>query len=221
MLFTIKELASVIQSNSDPIGKTHTAIFLFQAAHKHDCAHVVPASQVRTMPSQWQYVFSQMLVSDRPASQDTWVAVVMVRAERTAAMARVKRILLAEMVGREGSWKILVKKLGGNGWSKRLVEQNKNFRRALLDDIYTWSSSKDSCLLCWHHDLPSKAPACIIPRHDVANEEKASDTLTLLCRCIACQGEDLVGFVMKPIHDEKDRFLPFHIRRGQYANRPL
>ena len=42
-----------------------------------------------------------------------------------------------------------------------------------------------------------------------------------LCRCIACRGEDPVGLVIKPINDEKDRFLLFHIRREQYANRPL
>lgn len=74
----------------------------FQAEHTHVCAHVVPAWQVRTAPSQKQYDFSQMLVSDRPASQDTWVAFVMVKAERTAAIARMKRILLVEKVGRKG-----------------------------------------------------------------------------------------------------------------------
>ena len=42
-----------------------------------------------------------------------------------------------------------------------------------------------------------------------------------LCRCTACQGEDLVRLVIKPINNEKDRFLLFHIRREQYANRPL
>lgn len=70
-----------------------------QAAHTHVCAHVVPAWQVRTFPLQWQYDFSQMLVSDRPASQDTWVAFVIVSAERTAAIARMKRILLVGKVG--------------------------------------------------------------------------------------------------------------------------
>ena len=42
-----------------------------------------------------------------------------------------------------------------------------------------------------------------------------------LCRCIACRVEDLVRLVIKPINDEKDRFLLFHIRREQYANRHL
>ena len=50
-------------------------------------------------PSQKQYVFSQMLVSDRPALQTTLVALVIVKAERTAAIAKVKRILLVEKVG--------------------------------------------------------------------------------------------------------------------------
>ncbi len=63
-----------------------------------------------------------MLVSDRPASQDTWVAFVIVKTERTAAIARMKRILLIEKVGREGWSRRLVGKVGRKGWSKRLVE---------------------------------------------------------------------------------------------------
>lgn len=86
--------------NSDS-WETHTAIFK-QRTTQVD-AHEVPASQVRTYSSQWQYVFSQMLVSDRPASQDTWVALVIVKAERTAAIAMNERILLADKkVGEEG-----------------------------------------------------------------------------------------------------------------------
>ena len=57
-----------------------------------------------------------MLVSERSASQDTWVAFVIVKAERTAAIARMKRILLIEKVGRTG-------KVGRKGGSKRLVEK--------------------------------------------------------------------------------------------------
>ena len=65
-----------------------------------------------------------MLVSDRSASQDTWVAFVIVKAERTAAIARMKRILLVEKVdGRRGWSKRLVEKVGRKGWSKRLVEK--------------------------------------------------------------------------------------------------
>ena len=64
-----------------------------------------------------------MLVSDRPDSQDTWVAFVIVKAERTAAIARMKRILLVEKIGREGWSNSLVEKVGRIGWSKRLVEK--------------------------------------------------------------------------------------------------
>ena len=53
-----------------------------------------------------------MLVSDKPASQATWVAVVIVKAERTAAMARTKRILLAEKVSQKIWLKYLVEKVG-------------------------------------------------------------------------------------------------------------
>ena len=74
-----------------------------------------------------------MLVSDRPAWQDTWVALVIVKeAERTAAMARMKRILFgSRMVGRKRGWlkrgwfekglvqKVLVEKVVGR---KGLVE---------------------------------------------------------------------------------------------------
>ena len=63
-----------------------------------------------------------MLVSDMPASQATWVAFVIVKAERTAAIARMKRILLVEKVGRKGWSKRLVEKVGRKGWSKGLVE---------------------------------------------------------------------------------------------------
>ena len=65
-----------------------------------------------------------MLVSDKPASQATWVAVVIVKAERTAAMARTKRILLArslvEVVGQEGESKRLIEKVGRKGCLSRI-----------------------------------------------------------------------------------------------------
>ncbi len=64
-----------------------------------------------------------MLVSDRPAWQTTLVAFVIVKAERTAAIARMKRILLVEKVGREGWLRRLVEKVSRKALSKRLVEK--------------------------------------------------------------------------------------------------
>lgn len=80
-------------------------------------AHVVPFWQVSFIPLQRQYLCSQSLVSDRPASQDTWVAFVIIKAERTAAMARMKRILLVEKV-----FEKICREVGREGWSRRLVE---------------------------------------------------------------------------------------------------
>ena len=81
-----------------------------------------------------------MLVSDRPSSQDT-PACATVKAERTAAIARMKRILVVEEVGWNGSVEIVwlkrsVEKIGRKGWLKRLVERlldlKKTFRGLLL-----------------------------------------------------------------------------------------
>ena len=73
-----------------------------QAAHTQKLWHSVPAWQVRISPLHKQYLLSQSLVPDRPASQDTLVAFVIVKAERTAAIATMKRMLLVEKVGGEG-----------------------------------------------------------------------------------------------------------------------
>ena len=66
-------------------------------------------------PSQKHNFFSQMLVSESPALQLTWVAVVNDKAESTAAIARMKRILglrrFVEEVGQEGWLKTLVERL--------------------------------------------------------------------------------------------------------------
>ena len=59
-----------------------------------------------------------MLVSDRPPWQTTLLALVIVKAERTAAIARMKRILLVKKAGREDWLRSLAEKVGGKDWSK-------------------------------------------------------------------------------------------------------
>ena len=91
---------------------------------------------------------------------------------------------MEEEVGRKDWLKRLVGKVGRKGWLKRLVEKVEGWlsRKKHFGDFFSTifihrTSSKDSSLLRWHHDLHSNAPTCIILRHDLANEKKASNIL--------------------------------------------
>ena len=96
-----------------------------------------------------------------------------------------------------------MEKIAGKGWLKGWLSRIKIFRGRLLDGLYTRTLGRIHVSCVGITDPHSKAPTCIIPRHDLANGEKASDALVVYYAAAFHVRGRLVGSVMKPINDEE------------------